>query len=76
MFSQEIFIERLQSLMDEQNLTHQAMAEKISVSRSAVTQYLLGIKRPSIDILIAIARYFEVSIDYLVGETENPQRNE
>ena len=75
MFSKENFAQRLKLLMQAQNLTHQAMADSIGISRSAVSQYLSCVKRPSIDHLMTIGRYFDVSLDFLVGETDEPKRN-
>ena len=38
-------------------------------------RYEYGERKPSFDMLIALADYFDVSIDYLVGRTDNPKVN-
>lgn len=36
--------------------------------------YELELRRPTADALIALSKFFDVSIDYLLGETDNPKR--
>jgi len=43
------------------------MADILSVSQAAVSHWEAGRKIPEVPMLITIAKYFEVSIDYLVG---------
>lgn len=45
------------------------------MSQNTVSQYETGIREASYDVLIAIADYFDVSIDYLLGRTDNPKVN-
>lgn len=45
------------------------------MSQNTVSQYETGIREASYDALIAIADYFDVSIDYLLGRTDNPKVN-
>lgn len=74
MFSGEIFATRLNSLMKANSVTQQALATAIGTSRPAVTQFANGSNLPSIEKLVAIAKYLDVSTDYLLGLTDNPQR--
>lgn len=39
------------------------------------SEYHNGTVRPSLDVLIALADYFDVTLDYLVGRSDNPQRH-
>lgn len=64
------FSARLQSLMKAHKMTHQALADELGVSRSVVTQYISGARQPSIEVFVAIARYFGVSLDELAGDRE------
>ena len=34
----------------------------------------MGIRKPAFDVLIALADYFDVSLDYLVGRSDEPER--
>lgn len=45
------------------------------MSQNTISRYETGTREPSNDDLIAIADYFDVSIDYLVGRTDNPEVN-
>lgn len=51
------------------------LAEHLGFSAYTIYQkYELGIREPDLGKLIAIAKYLDVSTDYLLGLTENPQR--
>lgn len=61
------FAKNLKELRAEVNLTQAALAEKMGVSQRAVSNWELGARQPDYDMLIKIAKYFEVSVDYLLG---------
>ena len=52
-----------------------AFADKLHVSRQTVSKWELGVSYPEIDKLIAISDLFQVSIDYLLKDTEEKQSN-
>jgi len=54
----------------EQGVTEAAMAGSIRIRPSALAQYKNGDRTPNHEILIRIADYFDVSIDYLVGRSD------
>ena len=66
-----IFAEKLKELREEKELTQDVLAEKLSISRSTVGMLELGTRMPSIEVLVKIADFFNVSIDYLLGKPEN-----
>ena len=45
------------------------------MSQNTISRYETGAREPSNDELIAIADYFDVSIDYLLGRTDRPEVN-
>ena len=45
------------------------------IVRNTISRYETGEREPGIDELIKIADYFNVSVDYLIGRTENPKMN-
>ncbi|MGI9902437.1 helix-turn-helix domain-containing protein [Bacillus velezensis] len=57
---------RITSLRKKANLTQEQMATKLNITRSALSQYELGTRNPDYDLLIKIADFFDVSIDYLL----------
>lgn len=64
------FNEKLHKLRKEQNLTQEELAEKLFVSRTAISKWESGRGYPSIDSLKVIAKYFHVTIDELIGSEE------
>lgn len=64
------FNEKLQKLRTNENLTQEELAEKLYVSRAAISKWESGRGYPSIDSLKAIAEYFHVTIDELIGSEE------
>ncbi len=64
------FPDRLRTLMRENCVTQQELANSIDKSRPVVGSYANGIANPDLDTLVKIARYFGVSTDYLLGESE------
>ncbi len=59
--------ERLKTLRKEKKLTQQQLADKLGLISVTYLRYEKGQREPSIDTLMQIATFFEVSIDYLVG---------
>ena len=64
------FNEKLQRLRTNENLTQEELAEKLYVSRAAISKWESGRGYPSIDSLKAIAKYFHITIDELIGSEE------
>lgn len=59
----------LKSLRNEKGLTQGELAEKLNISRSTIGMYENGSREPDYETLEAIADYFNVDIDYLLGRT-------
>lgn len=75
MFDREQFSIRLKELRLRKSLKQKELGDKLGISDAAVTQ-LEGKKRsPSIEIAVALADYFDVSLDYLVGRSDDPARH-
>jgi transcriptional regulator with XRE-family HTH domain len=67
----ESFSERLKALRQEKNVTQRAIANHLNITDTAYGFYEQGKNYPNMDILIKLADYFEVSLDYLVGRSQN-----
>lgn len=65
------FKDRLVQLRKELNLTQTDFAEKIGFSRTAVSAWEIGRNEPSNEDTIKIADFFGVSVDYIIGKTNN-----
>ena len=57
---------RIKAIREEKELSQMAFAEKINVSRSYMNKIENGTKSPSIDLLIEIAVFGNVTLDYLI----------
>lgn len=60
---------KLQSLRKEKGLSQEALAEKLHVSRQAVSKWESGAGYPEMDKLILISDLFGVTIDYLIKDS-------
>ena len=66
------FKERLKELRLERNLTQQDLGKILHTTKMAVSHWEKGHSEPSIAQLIVLSDYFDVSIDYLVGNSNFP----
>lgn len=65
-------MDRIRKLRKERGLSVTRIAEAIGVSYQSLQRYEAGKREPSIQVLIALANFFDVSVDYLVGrESKN-----
>lgn len=64
---------RLKSLRKERKLTQEALGEKINVTKVSISGYENGNRTPDTETLQKLADFFDVSTDYLLGRTYNPQ---
>ena len=69
------FPERLVAVRKAQNLTQKQLAAAIGISEVGLQNYEGGRRKPAFDVLLALADYFGVSLDYLTGRTDNPEIN-
>ena len=75
-YTAESFGKRLVELRNEHNLTQAESAEKIGISRNALSMYERCERCPSIDIAVNVANVYNVSLDYLFGTGyKNPKYN-
>ena len=64
------FNEKLQELRRKKGLTQEELAQKLFVSRTAISKWESGRGYPSIDSLKEIAKFFSISIDELLSTNE------
>ena len=63
----KIFAERLKELRQENELSQRQLAEKLGLSHSVVAHWENEIRVPSAEAIILLAKFFDVSADYLLG---------
>ena len=61
---------RLKELREQKGLSQDAFSKDIGVSQSTVGNWESGTRQPKMDVLEKIARYFDVSTDYLLGRSD------
>ncbi len=66
----KIFAQRLRELRVENNLTQAQVASRLGIKQQSYVRYEIGSGEPSLETLVALAKLFGVSADYLLGLTE------
>ena len=61
------FSENLKKLRKSYEISQKAFAEEFKVSQSTVASWETGAREPSIDTLLSLAAFFNVSVDYLLS---------
>ena len=69
------FSERLRFLRKERNLKQQEMASICGLGLRGYQQYEYNETYPTVSGLVALAEYFDVSLDYLMGRTDRREIN-
>ena len=64
------FCERLVDLRNEKEWTQRQFAEKLSVYQADINRWETGKHRPSVDMVVKMAKIFSVSTDYLLALTD------
>lgn len=66
---------RLKELRKSRGISQQRLAIELNTTQNTISRYETGERQADYSMLIAIANYFDVSIDYLLGRTDNPLTN-
>ena len=61
---------RIRDLRNDRGLKQKQVAKLLNVSQNTYSQYEIGISRFPLDAVVRLAEYYNVSIDYLVGLTD------
>lgn len=70
-FDLKDFSYRLTVLLDECNMKQKDLAEKVGTTEVTISRYINGTRVPRIDVVARIASVFNVSLDYLLGISNN-----
>ncbi len=66
---------RLRDLREDKDMNQTQVAKILGMSQTGYSKYETGENDIPTFVLITLARFYDVSIDYLLGETNNPKRN-
>ena len=67
--------QRIRDLREDRDLNQKHLAEYLNCSQQVYSNYELGQRDIPTDVLIKLAVYYNVSVDYILGLTNNPKRN-
>lgn len=65
--------QRIKDVRQDHDLSQQQIAERIGLYTTTYQRYERGEREVPLDIAIALAKYYNVSIDYLAGLTDQPR---
>ncbi len=71
----DIMYQRIRDLREDRDLKQRQLSEYLNCSQQVYSNYELGQRDIPTEVLIRLANFYEVSIDYLLGQTNNPRRN-
>ena len=67
-------LKRLRDLREDNDLTQEKVAAYLKIRREQYNLYENQKRTIPIDLLSKLAKYYDTSIDYIVGDTDNPKR--
>ena len=67
--------QRIKDLREDKDLKQRQLAEYLSCSQQVYSNYELGQRDIPTDVLISLSKFYNVSVDYILGLTNNPKRN-
>lgn len=62
---------RIRDLREDRDIPQRKMAEYLQIHQTTYSDYELGNLNVPVDVLIKLAKFYETSIDYIVGLTDN-----
>ncbi|MBO5440076.1 MAG: helix-turn-helix transcriptional regulator [Clostridia bacterium] len=66
---------RLRDLREDHDLTQTEIAKMLGMSQTGYSKYETGENDIPTDVLIKLAKFYNTSIDYLLGQTDNKRRH-
>ena len=67
--------QRLRDLREDRDWTQKELAAMLGMSQTGYSKYETGENDIPTDILIKLADFYDVSVDYLLNRTDNPDTN-
>ena len=64
---------RLRDMREDRDLTQKTLADYLKIHQTTYSDYEIGKLNVPIDVFIQLAKYYDTSIDYLAGITNNPK---
>lgn len=65
---------RIRDLREDHDLTQQKVADAIGITQRKYSYLETGVQPLTDEILVRLSRFYQVSIDYLLCQTDRPER--
>ena len=66
---------RLKELREQRHISQVFLGMELGMSQNTISRYEIGAREADYKTLLIFAEYFNVSVDYLLGRTDNPNVN-
>ena len=70
----EMVFKNLRAIREDRDIRQKDMAAYLNVSQNTYSQYETGVIALTAEVLIKLSNLYDVSIDYLLDQTDNPER--
>ncbi|MBQ8208998.1 MAG: helix-turn-helix transcriptional regulator [Clostridia bacterium] len=70
-----MYLPRLRDLREDNDLTQSQIAEILGTKQTIYSRYERGFQNIPLEFLLALSDYYNVSVDYILGRTDNPHIN-
>ena len=67
--------QRIQDLRTDADMSQKQLSEILHISQRSYSHYETGSRNIPVEMLIRLANYYDISVDYLVGRTEKKEMN-
>ena len=67
--------QRIQDLRTDADMSQKQLSEILHISQRSYSHYETGSRNIPVEMLIRLANYYDISVDYLVGRTDKKQMN-
>lgn len=68
--------DRLKKLRNNANLSQKELSDRLHINRSTYARYETSSTQPDFDTLVKLANYFNVTTDYILGNSDDPHKTE
>ena len=67
--------QRIQDLRTDADMSQKQLSEILHISQRSYSHYETGSRNIPVEVLIRLANYYDISVDYLVGRTDKKEMN-
>ena len=67
--------QRIQDLRTDADMSQKQLSEILHISQRSYSDYETGSRNIPVEMLIRLANYYDISVDYLVGRTDKKEMN-